>query len=182
MIIKPLTELLKKNVQFLWRPATEEAFQILKQQLTQAPVLQVPDFTKQFVVETDASDFGIGAVLMQDQHSVAYLSKALGPRNQALSVYEKECLAILLAIDKWRPYLQHQQFIIRTNHRSLSYLTDQRISTKLQQKSLLKLMDLQYTIQYKKGANNAAADALSRCISNTDINVVSELCLHGFRG
>jgi hypothetical protein len=55
-------------------------------------------------VKTDASDYGIGAMLMQDQHPIAYLSKALGPRNQALSVYEKECLAILLAIDKWRPY------------------------------------------------------------------------------
>ena len=54
------------------------------------PVLVVPDFSKQFVLETDASDLGIGAVLMQDQHHVAYLSKALGPRNQALSVYEKE--------------------------------------------------------------------------------------------
>ena len=54
------------------------------------PVLAVPDFSKQFVLETDASDLGIGAVLMQDQHHVAYLSKALGPRNQALSVYEKE--------------------------------------------------------------------------------------------
>lgn len=55
----------------------------------QAPVLVVPDFSHQFVIETDASDLGIGAVLMQNQHPVAYLSKALGPRNQALSVYEK---------------------------------------------------------------------------------------------
>jgi len=64
------------------------------------PVLVVPDFSKQFVLETDASDLGIEAVLMQDQHPIAYLSKALCPRNQALSVYEKECMTILLAIEK----------------------------------------------------------------------------------
>ena len=90
------------------------------------PVLAVPDFSKQFVLETDASDLGIGAVLMQDQHPVAYLSKALCPRNQALSMYEKECMAILLVIEKWRSYLQHQPFVIRTDHRSLQHLTEQR--------------------------------------------------------
>jgi hypothetical protein len=89
IITKPLTELLRKNVQFCWTAIADEAFQLLKQQLTQAPVLQVPDFNKEFVVETDASDYGIGAVLMQEQHHVAYLSKSLGPRNQALSVYER---------------------------------------------------------------------------------------------
>jgi hypothetical protein len=71
------------------------------------------------VVEIDASDQGIEAVLMQNNHPIVYLSKPLGPKNQGLSVYEKECLAILLAIEKWRPYLQHQHFIIRTDHRSL---------------------------------------------------------------
>ena len=85
----------------------EQAFQLLKQKMSEAPVLTVPDFSKTFVVETDACDLGVGAVLMQDQHPIAYLSKPLGIKNQALSVFEKECLAILLAIDRWRPYLQH---------------------------------------------------------------------------
>lgn len=102
---------------------------------------------------------GVSAMLMQEQHLVAFLNKALGPKNQALSVYEKECLAILLAINKLRPYLQHQAFVIRTDHRSLQHLTEQRVSSKLQHKALIKLMDLQYTIQYKKGIHNAAADA-----------------------
>ena len=88
LISRPLTDLLKKNVQFQWTPIAEQAFQTLKHQLMTAPVLAVPDFSKQFVLETDASDLGIEAVLMQDQHPIAYLSKALGPRNQALSVYE----------------------------------------------------------------------------------------------
>jgi hypothetical protein len=84
----------------------------------QAPVLTVPNFSKTFVVEIDACDTGIRAVLMQDNHPLAYLSKHLCPKNQTLSVYEKECLAILMAVEKWRPYLQHQKFIIRTDHQS----------------------------------------------------------------
>jgi len=111
--------------------------------------LAIPDFGKQFVLETDVSDIGLGAVLMQNEHPVAYLSKALCPKNQALSTYEKECMAILLAVDKWRPYLQLQPFVIRTDHKSLLYLTEQRVHTKLQHKTLLKLMDLQFNIVYK---------------------------------
>lgn len=70
-------------------------------------MLASPDFSKQFVLETDASDLGVGAVLLQEGHPIAYLSKPLSPRNQALSTYEKECIAILMAIEKWRSYLQH---------------------------------------------------------------------------
>ncbi|WVZ76979.1 LOW QUALITY PROTEIN: hypothetical protein U9M48_024887, partial [Paspalum notatum var. saurae] len=164
MISKPLTTLLKKGVQFLWTPEVNNEFLVLKQALIQAPVLAIPDFSKEFVLETDACDLGLGAVLMQEGHPIAYLSKPLSPRNQSLSVYEKECMAILLAVEKWRSYLQHQKFVIKTDHRSLLYLTDQRVSTKLQHKAMVKLMDLNYTIQYKQGSSNAAADALSRCL------------------
>jgi hypothetical protein len=87
---------------------------------------------------------------------------------------KKECLAILLVVEKWRSYLQHQQFIIKTDHQSLQYLTDQRVSTKLQLKALLKLMDLQYIIQYKKGTSNVAADALSRYDWSQELNAISE--------
>ena len=174
MITKPHTNLLRKNNRFLWTPNVEEAFQLLKRCLVAAPMLVVPDFSQQFVVKTDASDNGIRAMLMQHNHLVAYLSKPLGPRNKALSVYEKECLAILLAIEKWRAYLQHQHFIIKTDHRSLQYLTDQRVSSKLQLKALIKLMDLRYTIQYKKGTSNAAADSLSRYDWSQELNAISE--------
>lgn len=121
-----LTHLLKKGGPFVWTSEIDKAFQVLKQKLTQAPVLVVPDFTKQFTIETDASDLGIGAVLTQNQYPIAYLSQALGPRNQALSVYEIECLAILMAIDKWRSYLQHGEFLIKTDHQSLLHLTEQK--------------------------------------------------------
>lgn len=147
---------------------------MLKTKLIQAPVLAMPDFEQSFVLETDACDSGVGTVLMQKEHPVAFLSKPLCPRNQTLSVYEKECLTILMAIDKWRPYLQHCQFIIRTDHRSLLYLTEQCITSKLQHKALVRLMDLNYKIQYKKGGANAAADALSRCPTSDEIVAVSE--------
>jgi hypothetical protein len=102
IIALPLTQLLKKGVLFTWGPAQHTAFATLKTAMSSAPVLALPDFNLQFVLETDASHNGVGAVLMQQDHPVAFLSRALGPRNQALSVYEKECLAILLAIEKRR--------------------------------------------------------------------------------
>lgn len=104
---------------------------------------------------------------------MAYLSKLVCAKNQVLSTYEKECMAIIMAVDKWRAYLQHKEFIIKTDHRSLLHLTDQRVTTKLQQKALLKLMDLQYKIQYKKGTNNQAADSLSRCSSHFAVTAVA---------
>ncbi|CAN6326944.1 unnamed protein product [Urochloa humidicola] len=162
MISSPLTKLLKKGEQFQWTQLQQDAFEVLKQTLCQAPILAVPDFQKPFVIETDASDNGLGAVLMQDGHPISYLSKPLCERNKALSTYEKECMAVLLAVEKWRAYLIHQEFLIRTDHRSLSFLSDQKATTKLQHKALLKLMDLKFKIQYKKGVTNQAADALSR--------------------
>lgn len=125
----------------------------------------IPDFTKPFILETDASEVGFGAVLLQNSHPIAYLSKVVCAKNQALSTYEKECMAILLAVEKWRSYLQHAEFLIRTDHKSLLHLTEQRVTSRIQQKALLKLMDLQFKICYKQGALNLAANALSRCHS-----------------
>lgn len=104
-------------------------FSNLSRALTSAPVLALPNFAQSFTVETDASDVGIGAVLSQGGHPIAYLSKALGPKSKGLSTYEKECMAVLLAVDHWRHYLQHQQFTILTDHRSLVHLDDQRLHT-----------------------------------------------------
>lgn len=134
----------------------------LKQALVSAPVLALPDFNQTSIVETDASDFGIGAVLSQNQHPVAFISKALEPRTQGLSTYEKECLAIMMAVDHWRPYLQFQEFQTLTDHHSLMHLTEQRLNTPWQHKAFTKPMGLQFKIVYRKGKYNVAADALSR--------------------
>lgn len=108
----------------------------------------MPDFSKSFTVETDASELGIGAVLSQDKHPIAFLSRALGPKTKGLSTYEKEYMAILLAVEHWRPYLQHGEFTILTDHHSLMHLTDQRLHTPWQQKAFTKLLGLQYKICY----------------------------------
>jgi hypothetical protein len=162
LISKPLTELLRKGAIFVWTDVQEHAFVALKEALTSAPVLALPDFTKPFVVEIDASGYGIGAVLMQNGHPLAFLSKALGPKSRGLSTYEKEYMAILMALEQWRSYLQHAEFQIVTDHRSLVQLTEQRLHTPWQHKVFTKLMGLQYRIVYRKGIENGVADALSR--------------------
>jgi RNase H-like domain found in reverse transcriptase/Reverse transcriptase (RNA-dependent DNA polymerase)/Integrase zinc binding domain/Retroviral aspartyl protease/Integrase core domain/Retrotransposon gag protein/Chromo (CHRromatin Organisation MOdifier) domain len=160
-ISKPLTELLKKN-SFNWSQESSTAFQALKQAMCQAPVLAMPNFNEPFVIETDACDNGMGAVLMQGKKPIAFLSKALGVKNQALSTYEKELLALFTAVHKWRHYLQGLPFVIKTDHISLKHLLEQRLTNSLQHKGLCKLLGLQYEIQYRKGIENKAADALSR--------------------
>nr|GEW54628.1 putative mitochondrial protein [Tanacetum cinerariifolium] len=89
-------------------------------------MLALPDFKKTFVVETNAFGIGIGAVLQQEGHPIAYLSKNLAPKHQALSTYGKEFLAVLMAIDKWRGYMLDRYFKIKTDHFSLKYLLNQR--------------------------------------------------------
>ncbi|CAO1939527.1 unnamed protein product [Urochloa humidicola] len=162
VIAKPLTSLLKKNTLFVWTHDHQVAFESLKSALSSAPVLATPDFSKPFCIETDASAQGVGAVLMQSGHPLAFISKPLGPRTVGLSTYEKEYLAILLAVEQWRSYLQHAEFIICTDQKSLTHLTDQRLNTPWQQKVFTKLLGLQYKIVYKQGTDNRVADALSR--------------------
>lgn len=129
IIARPLTDLLKKGTPFHWTEHQSNSFEALKSALTLAPVLALPDFSKPFCIETDAIGIGIGAVLMQGDHPLAFLSKALGPRSQGLSTYEKEYMAILLALDQWRAYLQYGEFHILTDQKSLSQLTEQRLHT-----------------------------------------------------
>ena len=129
--------------------------------MSSAPVLAIPDFTKPFAIETDASNNGVGAVLLQQGHPLAFISKPLGPRTQGLSTYEKEYMPILLAVEQWRSYLQLAKFLIFTDQKSLIHLNEQRLNTVWQQKVFTKLLGLQYRIIYKKGADNRVADALS---------------------
>jgi hypothetical protein len=118
-------------------------------------VLSLPDFSKTFYIETDASYVGVGVVLMQEHHPLAFVSKALGPKMRGLLTYEKEYVAILLIVEHWRSYLQYSEFIIATNQRSLSCLNEQRFHTVWQQKVFTKLLGLDYKIVYKKGVDNS---------------------------
>lgn len=130
--------------------------------MTTTPLLAMPNFNAQFVVETDASDMGIEAVLMQKDQPIAFLSKALGPVHKKMSIYEKKFLALNMAVEKWRPYLQRQEFIIKTDHKSLSYLNEQNLHSDMQRKAMTRMMGLQFKVVYKQGKENMAVDALSR--------------------
>lgn len=119
-ISQPLTRLLKRDAFVRDEPA-EQAFQHLKHAMVSTPVLALPDYSKDFIIECDASGVGIGAVLMQDGHPIAFISKALAPKHLGLSAYEKELLALVYAVQKWGHYLLGRHFVIRTDHLSLKY-------------------------------------------------------------
>jgi hypothetical protein len=161
VIYRPLHDLLKKDA-FCWTPLQSEAFNTLKQRLSSAPVLAMPDFSHPFTLETDASGKGIEAVLMQRARPIAFFSQSLGPKGTAQSVYHKEAIAILEALKKWRHYFLGSELIIKTDHQSLKYMMNQRISEGVQHKLMLKLLEFNYTIEYKKGKENIVADSLSR--------------------
>lgn len=124
--------MLKKD-SFEWTPALDEAFEKLKLTMTQAPVLSLPDFSKSFVVECDASGIVVGAVLLQEW-PIAYFGQVLHWKHLLLSTYEKEILALVLAVQKWRPYLLGRKFVVHTDHQSLRHLWTQKITTTAQQR------------------------------------------------
>ena len=161
LIVAPLTALLKKD-SFQWSAQAKLAFNTLKQAMSQPPVLALPNFTKPFVVECDASSIGLGAVLIQNHRPLAFHSQALKGRSLLLSTYEKELLALVTAVKKWRPYLVGRPFVIKTDQQSLKFLLEQRIGTLAQQKLFTKLLVYSFIVEYKKGKENKAVDALFR--------------------
>nr|ABW74571.1 pol polyprotein [Boechera divaricarpa] len=147
---------------FVWCEEAEKAFNVLKNTLCEAPVLALPQFDKSFEIETDASGDGIGAVLLQEGHLIAYISRNLKEKQMLLSIYEKELLAVLFAVQKWRHYHLNHHLVIKTDQKSLKYLLEQRLNTPVQQKMLPRLLEFDYEIQYRQGKENVAVDALSR--------------------
>ena len=122
-IAAPLTALLKKDA-FHWSPKADVAFKALQHALTSEPILTLPDFSKRFLVECDASGSGISAVLHQDSGAIAFFSRALPPRHRGLAAYESKLIGLAQAVRHWRPYLWGRSFIIRTDHQPLKFILD----------------------------------------------------------
>jgi hypothetical protein len=160
-IAAPLTALLKKEG-FGWSEDAAAAFAALKDAVTSAPVLAMPDFSKTFVVECDASSHGFGAVLVQDRHPIAFFSRPVAPRHRALAAYERELMGLVHAVRHWRPYLWGRRFVVKTDHYSLKFLLDQRLATIPQHHWVGKLLGFDFAVEYKPGRANSVADALSR--------------------
>jgi hypothetical protein len=127
-IVVPLTTLLKKN-SFTWTPAVAQDFQTLKTAMSTTLVLALPDFTKTFVLECDASGKGTDTVLMQEGRPLDFTSKKLSERNLGKPIYEKEMLAIMHVVELWRPYLLGKRFQIQIDHQSLKYFLEQCITS-----------------------------------------------------
>lgn len=161
ILAAPLTALLRKN-SFAWSAEAEFAFQKLKNTLTATPVLALPDFSQPFMVEYDASEVGIGAVLQQQERPIAFYSRAMVQRHKKLSAYEKELIGLAKAVRHWHAYLWGHQFVVRTDHYSLKFLLEQRITTSPQQHWISKILGFDFRVEYRAGRTNGAADALSR--------------------
>ena len=161
-IAAPLNALTQKNTTFCWTEACQQAFTTLKERLTHTPVLQYPQFhsaASQFVVYTDASDVGLGAILEQDNRVIAYASRVLNKSERNYSVIQKECLAVVYATKQFRHYLLGRQFQLCTDHAPLQWLSAQRMEGLLCRWALT-LQEYSFTIVYRKGVLNGNTDSL----------------------
>lgn len=170
-LTKPLTLCLKKGADIKHTEEFIKAFETCKKILTNEPVLQYPDFSKPFVLTTDASNVALGAVLSQGKigcdRPICYASRTLNDSEQKYSTIEKELLAIVWATKYFRPYLFGRKFFIYTDHRPLVWLMNLKEPNSKLVRWRLKLEEFDYEIIYKKGKYNTNADALSRIQINT---------------
>lgn len=163
-----LTDLTRKNApnRVRWTDACEQAFQELKDCMCRGPVLQSPDFDLPFVVQTDASGVGLGAVLLQgvgdDCRPVQYISRKLYPRETRYSTVEKECLAVKWALDTLRYYLVGKDFTLETDHRALQWLHTMKDSNARVTRWLMAMQPYRFTVRYRPGKTNVTSDFLSR--------------------
>ncbi|HBK83635.1 MAG TPA: hypothetical protein DDZ41_08570, partial [Flavobacterium sp.] len=181
-IAQPLTDRLRKTKSFIWDCHCDDAFKKLKIALTNAPILQYPDFEKPFLLTVDASDYAIGAILSQkvkingeeEDLPIAYASRVLNTAERHYPTIKKECLAIIFAVRKFRPYIYGRKFIIITDHRPLVWLKNIANPASILIRWRLELEEYDYEIKHKSGILNSNADALSRiCPQSSDCNVAT---------
>lgn len=164
--LHPLTSLLRRKSKFEWTSEAEQSFHDIKSCLVTAPILSCPDFAKTFTVSCDASGVGIGAVLSQqyDQGEgvVAYASRTLTKQEQKFSATQRECLAVIWAVEKFRPYVEGTKFTVVTDHYSLLWLNTLKDPTGRLGRWALRLQAYDFNLVHRKGQENVVPDLLSR--------------------
>ena len=166
-IALPLTDLTRKGCpsKVVWGEAQEKSYQTLKSMLVKPPVLKLPDFSKQFIDQTDSSDTGMGTVL-QDHfgilHPIYYASKKLLPLQRNYSIVERECMCIVWAVQKFELYLYEREFVIQTDHQPLVYINQCKVINKKVMRWAMFLQEFRFRIESIPGRLNHGPDFLSR--------------------
>jgi hypothetical protein len=168
-IAKPLTNLIKKDVKFEWNDTHQKAFDELKNKLVQYPILQHPNYKREFILITDSSGVGLGAVLSQKNNDnkevvVAYASRTLNPTEQRYPITEQECLAVIWAIQHFHKFLIGGKFTVITDHAALKGLMNAKIPKGKRARWVMELQQYNFEIVHRAGKENKNADALSRLI------------------
>ncbi|CAF4851479.1 unnamed protein product [Rotaria sp. Silwood1] len=165
-LARPLFDLTKKHAKFIWGDEQQNSYNKIKQLLTTKPLLQFPDSDLPFVIQVDASNYGIGAVLMQNfgtgEQPVAYMSQKLNKQQQNWNATEKECFAVVSSIRKWNHYVAGREFIVRTDHHALCWLNRKYNSNPKLNRWRMALQDYTFKIEHVQGNKNCVADCLSR--------------------
>ena len=168
-IAKPLTDKTRKGepAKVQWDDESEKSFRALKEAMSTEPVLTLPDLGKQFILTTDASQTGLGAVLLQEHKGmkmpVMYISRKLKPAESRYSTIERECLGLVWATKRLHVYLYGKEFILETDHQPLLFLDRSRINNDRIMRWALTMQMYRYSVRVTKGKDNATADYLSRC-------------------
>ncbi|KAL0303356.1 UNVERIFIED_CONTAM: Transposon Tf2-11 polyprotein [Sesamum radiatum] len=157
-----MTDLLKKTETWNWTPQCQVSFDNLKRAMVIDPVLALPNMSKSFVVETDASDFALGGVLMQDGHPVAFESRKLKDVERCYSVHKKELLAVVHCLRLWRHYMLGSPFVVKADNTAVSHFMTQPKLTSRQARWQELLSEFHFVLEYRAGSSNLVADALSR--------------------
>lgn len=172
-IMAPLSELTKKGRKFQWNDDAEKAMQQVKGILVSAPVLANPDYSKPFIIQTDASDLGMGGVLVQgegaEERVIAYTSTKFSSTQRNYQTTERECLAVITAIEKFRPYIEGVKFTVVTDHASLLWLKNLKDPTGRLCRWAMRLQPYNFDLVHRKGSQMVVADALSRGIDSLDV-------------
>lgn len=165
-IAEPLNQLKRKGIKFKWEEGHQEAFNKLKSCLSQPPLLHSPNFSEQFILQTDASEKALGAVLQQKSGDclvpIAFASRLLTAAELHNSVYQKEALAAVWACEKFAKYLEHSHFILQTDNQALSWLKAQPHSLGKIGRWLYRLSAFSFEVQHIPATQNVVADSLSR--------------------